>query len=121
MMTGDEDPTFFRPTIRTLPLFKPAFDQQGLHRPPSPDIGPSIKRIAQNISDQALRGDFPDQPRAADRVRWELIIVITKPLKCFSNAPYVSKLCEYQPYGFAHSSIRMKHNLTCAISSVSDR
>src|ERR1700690_1045715 len=34
MMTGDEDPTFFRPTIRTLPLFKPAFYQQGLHRPP---------------------------------------------------------------------------------------
>ena len=68
MMIADEDAALFGGAHRALTFRKPAVDQQGRDRTPSPNIGASIEGIAQNVADQALRGNFPDQPRSLDGV-----------------------------------------------------
>src|SRR6202043_1223802 len=61
VMIADKDPALFGSTHRALALFELALDQQGRNRAPSPNIGASVEGIAQNVADQALRGNLPDQ------------------------------------------------------------
>src|ERR1700728_4767765 len=68
MMTSDKDPAVLWPAIRSLPLSEPAIDQQGFDRTPSPDIGASIKGIAEDVTNEALRRDLPDESRSTDRI-----------------------------------------------------
>ena len=68
VMIGDKDPAIFGSTHRALTLLQPTLDQQGLDRATSPNIGAGIEGIAENVADQALRGNLPDQPRSLDRV-----------------------------------------------------
>jgi hypothetical protein len=58
MMIADEHPALFGGAHRALAFLKPAVDQQGRYRTPSPNIGTGIEGIAQNIANQALRGIF---------------------------------------------------------------
>src|SRR5947209_18612201 len=81
MMIADEDAALFGGAHRSLTFLKPAVDQQGRYRTPSPNIGASIEGIAQNIADQALRGNLPDQPRSLNGVGRPLTVVITEPLE----------------------------------------
>src|ERR1700730_14087843 len=98
MMIAHEDAALFGGAHRALTFFKPAVHQQRRYRTPSPNIGASIEGIVQNVADQALRGNLPDQPRSLNRVgRW-LHVVITEPLECLMHAPQFSKLGE-QSYG----------------------
>src|SRR5205823_9428645 len=43
MMIADEDPALFGGAHRALAFLKPAVDQQGRYRTPSPNIGTGIK------------------------------------------------------------------------------
>src|ERR1700704_388298 len=116
MMIADEDAALFGGAHRGLTFLKPAVDQQGRYRTPSPNIGASIEGIAHNIADQALRGNLPDQPRSLNGVGRQLHVVITEPLECLTHAPPFSKLGEHQLNRFADPSIGMKHNLTHGVS-----
>src|SRR5262252_7064523 len=66
MMIADEDAALFGGTHRALAFFQPALYQQRRYRPPSPNISARVEGIAQNVADQALRGNLPDQPRSLD-------------------------------------------------------
>src|SRR5438132_9879561 len=61
MMLRDEDSAFFGPMQGALTLFKPTLHEHGFDRTASPHIGAGIERIAQDVPDQALRGDLPNQ------------------------------------------------------------
>src|SRR6201988_341146 len=71
-----------------------------------------IEGIAQNIANQALRGNLPDRPRSLNRVDRQLNVVITEPLECLTHAPQFSKLGEHELNRFADPSVGMKHDLT---------
>jgi hypothetical protein len=111
MMAGDKDPAILRPAIRGLPLSESALDQQGFDRTPSPNIGARVKRIAQNVAYEALRGNLPDEPRSTDRVGGQLHVVIAKPLERLAHAPQLTKFREYQLNGFDNPPIGMNYNL----------
>src|SRR5262252_9889427 len=49
MMSTDEDAALFGGAHRALTFLQPAVHQQGRYRTPSPNVGTSIKGIAQNI------------------------------------------------------------------------
>ena len=68
MMIADEDAALFGGAHCALTFLKPAVDQPSCYRTPCPDIGASIEGVAQDVADQALRGNLPDQPRSLDRV-----------------------------------------------------
>ena len=68
MMAGDKDPAVLWPAVRGLPLPESALDQQGFDRTSSPNIGTGVKRIAENVTDEALRGNLPDESCSTDRV-----------------------------------------------------
>jgi hypothetical protein len=70
MMARDKDPAVLGPAIRGLPFPEPALDQQGFDRTPSPDIGASVKRIAEDVTDEAVRRNLPDESGSTDRVGW---------------------------------------------------
>src|SRR5437899_1530959 len=107
MVLADEDSAFFSAMQGVLTLFKPTLDQDGFDGTASPYIGAGIERIAQDVADQALRGNLPNQLRPLNRIGGQLDIVITKPLERLTDAPAFTKLYEYQLHGFAHSSIGM--------------
>src|SRR3954453_7667771 len=115
MMVGKKDATLFRRAMGSLALLEPALDQGGLHRASSPHISPSIKRIAQNVGDQALGRNLPDQTRAPDGVGGQLHLVIPKPLKRLAHAPELAKLAKDQPDGFAHSPIWVQYDLARSV------
>src|SRR3954454_23406946 len=81
MMVGEKDTTLFRRAIRSLAFLEPARYQRGLHWASSPHVSPSIKRIAQNVGNEALGGNLPDQACATNGVRRQFHCVIPKPLK----------------------------------------
>src|SRR6516225_1284187 len=112
MMIADEDAARFRGAHRALTFLKPAVHQQGRYRTPSPNIGTGIEGIAQNIADQALRGNLPDQLRSLNGVGRQLHVVITEPLECLTHAPQLAKLGEHELNRFADPLVRVKHNLT---------
>ena len=58
----------FRGAHRALAFLQSAVDQHGRYRTPSPNIGACIEGVAQDVADQALRGNLPDQPGSLDRV-----------------------------------------------------
>src|SRR5208337_5598824 len=68
MMIADEDAALFGGAHRALTFLKPAVDQQGRYRTSCPNIGASIERVAQDVADQALRRNLPNQRRSLDRV-----------------------------------------------------
>src|SRR5215813_12407193 len=68
MMIADEDAALFGGAQRALTFLEPAAHQQGRYRTSSPNIGASIEGIAQNVADEALRRNLPDQPRSLDRI-----------------------------------------------------
>src|SRR5215469_1198718 len=68
MMIADEDAALFGGAYRALTFLQPPVHQHGCYRAPSPNIGAGIEGIVQNIADQALRGNLPDQPRSLDGV-----------------------------------------------------
>src|ERR1700746_3587610 len=112
MMIADEDAALFGGAHRALTFLKPAVHQQGRYRTPSPNIGTGVEGITQNIANQALRRNLPDQPRSLNRVGRQLHLVITEPLECLTHAPQFLKLGEYELNRFADPSVGMKHNLT---------
>lgn len=120
-MITDKDPALLGGTYRALTLRQPPFHQHRLHRATSPDIGPGIEGIAENIADQALRGNFPDELCPPDRVRRELHLVIAKPLERLAHAPEFPKLREDELNGFANPPVGMKHDLTHGIQGIPDR
>src|SRR5215469_6900905 len=81
MMIGDEDPALCGGTYRALAFLKPAAHQHGRYLTPPPNIGASIEGVAQNIADQALRRNLPDQPRSLDGIGRQLHVVISEPLE----------------------------------------
>jgi hypothetical protein len=121
MMITDEDPALFGGAHRALAFLKPAVDQQARYRTPSPNRGAGIEGIAQNIANQALRGNLPDQPRSLNGVGRQLHIVITEPLECLTHAPQFLKLGEHELNRFADPSVGMKHNLTHGVSGIPNR
>src|SRR5438046_6608356 len=100
---------------------KPAVDQQGRYRTSSPNIGTGIKGIAQNIANQALRGNLPDQPRSLNGVGRQLHVVITEPVECLTYAPQFLKLGEHELHRFVDPLVGMKHNLTRGVSGIPNR
>ena len=62
VMIADEYAAFFGGAHSALTFLKPAVDQPGRYRTPGPNIGASIEGVAQDVADQALRGNLPDQP-----------------------------------------------------------
>src|SRR4030095_12225132 len=84
---GDEDSAFFSAMQRVLTLLKPTVDEHGFDGTASPHIGAGIERIAQDVADQALRGNLPNQLRSLNRIRGQLDVVITKPLERLTHAP----------------------------------
>src|ERR1700756_3161281 len=121
MMIADEDAALFGGAHRALTFLKPAVHQQGRYRTPSPNVGTSIEGIAQNIADQALRRNLPDQPRSLNGVGRQLHIVITEPLERLTHAPPFSKLGEHELNRFADPSVGMKRNLTHGVSGIPNR
>src|SRR6516165_281523 len=121
MMIADEDAALFGGAHRALTFLQPAGHQQGRYRTPSPNVGTSIEGIAQNIADQALRWNLPDQPRALNGVGRQLDVVITEPLECLTHAPQFSKLGEHELNRFADPSVGMKCNLTHGVSGIPNR
>src|SRR6201988_4424079 len=104
MMIADEDAALFGGAHRALAFLKPDVDQQGHSRTPSPNVGPRIEGIAQNIANQALRGNLPDQLRSLNGIGRQLNVVITDPLECLTHAPQFSKLGEHELNRFADPS-----------------
>src|SRR5260370_42505768 len=94
-MIRDKDPAIFGSPHGPLTLLQPAFSQHGRHWATAPNISASIEGITEKVADQALRGNFPDEPRPLDRVGGELYALIPKPLKRFTHAPPFPKLFEY--------------------------
>src|ERR1700752_4375565 len=80
-----------------------------------------IEGIAQNIANQALRGNLPDRPRSLNRVDRQLNVVITEPLECLTHAPQFSKLGEYELNRFADPSVGMKHDFTHGVAGIPNR
>ena len=68
VMLGDEDSAVFGATVGILSLLKPALDEHGFDRTASPHIGAAIEGIAQDIADQTLRRNLPNQLRALNRI-----------------------------------------------------
>ena len=64
MMASDKDPAVLGPAISGLPLPEPALNQQGFDRTSSPNIGTRAKRIAEDVTDEALRRNLPDESRS---------------------------------------------------------
>src|SRR5262249_35003157 len=116
-----EDAALFDRAHRGLTFLKPAVDQHGRYRTPSPNIGTSIEGVAQNIADQALRRNLPHQPRSLNGVGRQLHVVITEPLECLTHAPQFSKLGEHELKRFADPSVGMKRNLTHGVSGIPNR
>src|SRR6516225_3792297 len=106
---------------RALTFLKPAVHQHSRYRTSSPNIGTSIEGIAQNIADQALRRNLPDQPRSLNGVGRQLHVVITEPLECLTHAPQFSKLGEHELKRFADPSVGMKRNLTHGVPGIPNR
>ena len=121
MMIADEDAALFGGTHRTLTFLEPTSYQQGRYWTPSPNIGAGIERIAQNIANQALRGNLPDQPRSLNGVGRQLHIVITEPVECLTHAPQFVKLGEHELNRVTDRSVGMKHNLTHGVSGIPNR
>src|SRR5215469_12269672 len=121
MMIADEDAALFGGTHRALTFLQPSLHQQRRYRPPSPNIGTRVEGIAQNVADQALRGNLPDKSRSLDGVGRQLYVMIPEPLKCLTHAPQFAKLSEDELNRFADPSIGMKHNLTHRVSGISHR
>jgi hypothetical protein len=98
MTARDKDPAVLGPAIRSLPFPEPALDQQGFDRASSPNIGTSVKRIAEDVTDEALRRNLPDESRSTDRIGGQLHIVITKPLECLADAQQFPEFreCEFE-------------------------
>src|SRR5215813_9158206 len=111
----DEDSAFFGAMQSVLTLLKPTFDEYGFDGTASPHIGTGIERIAQDVADQALRGNLPNQLRPLNRIGGQLDVVITKPLERLTHAPTFTKLREHQLHGLAHSSIGMSSDLSHCI------
>ena len=63
VMFRDEDSTFFGATVGVLSLLEPALNEHGFDRTAPPHIGTGIEGIAQDVADQALRGNLPNQLR----------------------------------------------------------
>src|SRR6266568_4836751 len=121
VVIADKDPAIFGSTHRALTFFQPALDQQGRNRAPSPNIGASVEGIAQNVADQALRGNLPDQPRPLDWVGWEFHVMITEPLKCLTHTPPFPELREHQLNSFRNPTIGMQNDLTQRVKRIPDR
>src|SRR4051812_8620999 len=54
-------------------------------------------------------------------VRWQLHIVIPKPLKRLTHAPELPEFNEDQLQGFVNASIWMKYNLAHFVQHIADR
>ena len=120
-MARDKDPAVLGPAIRGLPFPEPSLDQQGFDRTSTPNIGTSVKGIAEDVTDEALRRNLPDESRSTDRVGGQLHIVITKPLECLADAPQFAEFRECELNGFDNSPIRMLNNLAGCILYIADR
>src|SRR5262249_20747798 len=118
---GDEDSAFFSATIGALSLLKPTLDEFGFDGTASPHISAGIERIAQDVADQALRGNLPNQLRSLNGIGGEFDVVIPKPLERLAYAPAFTKLPEHQLHRFTHSSIGMSSDLSHHIDGVPDR
>src|SRR5215469_2631505 len=101
--------------------FQPPLHQQRCYRPPSPNIRACVEGIAQNIADETLGGNLPDQSRSLDGIGRQLHIMITEPLECLTHTPQFSKLSEDELNRFADSLVGMKHNLPERVTSISNR
>src|SRR6516162_6596693 len=121
VMIADEDAALFDGAHRALAFLEPSVHQQGRYWTPPPNVGTSIEGIAQNIADQALRRNLPDQSRSLNGVGRQLHVVITEPLECLTHAPQFSKLGEHELNRFADPSVGMKRNLTHGVSGISNR
>jgi hypothetical protein len=121
MMIGDEDPALCGGSYRAPTFLKPATHRDGRYLTTPPNIGASIERVAQNIADQALRRNLPDQPRSLDGVGRQLNVVISEPLECLTRTPQFSKLREHELKRFTDPSIGTKHNLTRGVAGISNR
>src|ERR1700722_14929220 len=121
VMIGDEDAALFGRAHRALTFLKPTVDQQGRYGAPCPNIGASIEGVAQDVADQALRGNLPDQPRSLNRVGRLAHVVVTEPLEGLTHAPQLSKLGEHELDRFVDPSIGVKHNLGYSVAGIPNR
>src|SRR5262252_9376837 len=121
MMIAEEDAALFGGTHRALTFLQPSLHQQRRYRPPSPNIGASVEGIAQNVADQALRRNLPDQPRSLDWVGRQLYVMIPEPLKCLTHAPQFPKLSEDELNRFTDPSIGVQTDLAQRVQGIPDR
>src|SRR5262245_14713971 len=121
MMIADEDPAFLSSTHRALTLFEPAVHEHHRDWTSPPHIRPSIEGIAEDVADEALRGDFPNEPGALNRVRRQFDLVIPKPLKRLTHAPELSEFGEHQLYGFANTLVGVKRQFFHRVEHIPNR
>jgi len=76
-MLRDEDSTFFGATVGVLSLLEPALNEHGFDRTAAPHIGTGIEGIAQDVADQAVRGNLPNQLRPLNWIGGQFDVVIT--------------------------------------------
>src|SRR5215470_12881079 len=121
VMMGDKDPAIFSATKAALTFLQSPFHQQGRHGTTAPNIGAGIEGINENIADQTLGRNLPDELSPLERVGRELQIVIAKPLEGLAHAPPFAKFHKDELNGFANPSIGMKDNLAQGVSHIAHR
>src|SRR5947199_6463489 len=117
-MLADEDPAFLSPLHGALALFESAVHERHRDRPSAPHIRASAERIAQDVADEALRGNLPNEPCPLDGVRWQFDIVIPKPLESLTDTPKLSEFDKHEMQGFANALVGIKHDLMHVIQHI---
>ena len=120
VMIREKHAALGRSTRRALSLLQLTLDQHGLDGAPPPYVGAGVEGIAEQIADQTLRRNLPDDARPTDRVGGELHVVITKPLERLAHAPALTKLCEDEANGVADPPVRMQHHVPHGVPRIAD-
>ncbi len=77
-----------------------------------------MEGVAENIADQAPRGNFPDERGPPDRVRGQLHVVIAKPLETLAHAPELTELREEELNRFGNPPAGMPHDLARGVPHI---
>ena len=120
MMLANEDSAFLSPLHGALALFESAIQDHHRDRPSAPYICASVERIAQDVADEALRWNFPNEPCTLDGVHWQFDIVIPKPLESLTNAPKLSEFDKHELQRFANALVGIEHHLIHRIPYIAD-